>query len=99
MKYAYENHEFPDLKALKGFLKDLKYKHPLGRILLPEECVTVMGLFTKFGADLAPYDLVFSEQRILDFGGRQLFALHSRTGEEQHLSVKDIIKTKNYRKS
>ena len=98
MKYEYDNFDFPSLKSLKAFFKELKYKHKLGRILLLDECAVVLGLFEKFGAETHRFNLVFSDQREEDFGGRQLYALHSRTGEEELLSVGATIKSKNYQR-
>ena len=98
MRYAYDNLLFPNLKALKEYFKDFKYKYPIGRVLTMLECGEVLGLFAKFGEETNRFDLVFSDQRNEDFGGRQLYALNSKSGEQALLSVKETIKTSNYQR-
>ena len=96
MRYTFDNLLFPNLKALKEYFIDLKYKYPIGRILTMQECREVLGLFEKFGEETDRFDLVFSELRDEDFGGRHLFALNSKSGERAVLSVKETIKKMNY---
>ena len=100
MRYTFDtlNYKllFPNLKSLKEYLKDMKYKHPIGRILTMRECEEVLEIFEKFGEETDQFDLVFSELRDEDFGGRQFYALNSKSGERAILSVKETIKKRNY---